>query len=353
FPNKPMQILDELLAFVALGTVADIVPLLDENRILVKYGLESLNKTLNIGLKKLIEISALKDKKITAEHISFWLAPRLNATGRMANASMSLELLLTHDSDRAKEITDELNRLNIERQKLMEKTLNHAIELVNKHIDLKNEPLIVLAWQDWHPGIIGLVASKLVEKYGRPAIIISIEGESGKGSGRSIKNVDLFRIISTCENLLIKAGGHHQAVGLHIHKDNIKKFRKEVNSIMKSIITWDEIQPYIDIDSILLPEEINFNLIQELEKFNPFGLGNPRPIFALKEASLKSTPKILKDKHLKFQICKNGIVLDAIGFNQAEKISILQKDNVNIAFNLDINNWQGLESISLQIKDLG
>ncbi|MBI4650737.1 single-stranded-DNA-specific exonuclease RecJ [Candidatus Desantisbacteria bacterium] len=351
----PVKDLDEkeLLAFVALGTIADIVPLLGENRVLVKHGLDAFLNTSNSGLQSLMKVSGLSEKEINSEHVSFWLAPRLNATGRMADAYLSLELLLTKDEKRAEEIALELNRVNSERQKLLEQTLSEAVHLVEKYIDLKNERLIVLAWPNWHPGIIGLVASKLAEKYSRPAIVIALEGDIGRGSGRSVKNVDLYKIISKCEHLLTKLGGHHHAVGLTIEKKNIKNLRKEINDILINSLKWEDLQPEIDIDSIVTIDQINMNLISEINKFVPFGEGNPRPVFALKGADVYSHPRVLKNKHLKFQITKDSVILNAIGFNQADKISLLQNKSIDIVFNLDINNWQGHESINLQIKEIG
>ncbi len=342
-----------LLDLVALGTVADIVPLLDENRIFVKYGIEVLNNTKNIGLKHLIKISGIEGKKIDTEHISFFLAPRLNAGGRMKNAYLSLELLITEDESKARQIASELSAINDSRQKLLNKTVEEAVYLVDKHIDLKNEPLIVLAWQDWHVGIIGLVASKLVEKYSRPAIVIALDGEKGKGSGRSVKNVNLFKTVCECGDLLTKVGGHSQAIGLNIEKRNIKKFRQEINNILRNSITWENLHPFVEIDSILVPEEIDFKLINDLKQLAPFGTGNPKPVFAFRKIPLKSSPKILKDKHLKFNVGNNENVFSAIFFNQAERIDLLQNKTIDMVFNLILNNWNGEETIDLHVKEIG
>jgi single-stranded-DNA-specific exonuclease len=351
--NLDQQTLEDNLELAALGTIADIVPLLDENRIIAKYGLKHLEKTDNRGLKAMKSLLNISDMQLDTTKVSFLLAPRLNAVGRISSAEIAVELLLTGDETRAFELAQTLESINQERQAIESKILTQAREMIEKDLDLDEDRVIVASSQEWHPGVIGIVASKLVEIYNRPCILIAMEGEEGKGSGRSIPGFNIFEALSQVSHLLTRYGGHEQAAGLAISVNNIEIFREEINKIAGNTLNR-KYTPELNIDMELKEEDITLDLAGQLELLEPFGYGNPKPVFMCKNFCVNHIRTVgNEDRHLKLSLKKKQKQIAAIGFNFG-----LYKEELNmapvldIAFYLEVNRWQGITEPQLKIKDI-
>ncbi|WP_051531032.1 single-stranded-DNA-specific exonuclease RecJ [Clostridiisalibacter paucivorans] len=344
----------EYLPIVAIGTIADIVPLVGENRIISKLGLEYITSTNNKGIKALMEITGLRDKKITSGHIGFVIGPRLNAAGRIGSADYGVELLTSEKMEEAIKIAKLLDEENKKRQEIQSKILKEAEEYIENNIDLENDKFIVLSSEHWHHGVIGIVSSKITEKYYRPSILISIDGEEGRGSARSIPTFDIFESLKACEELFDKFGGHKQAAGLSINRDNIEKFKEKINTITKQALTESDLIPEIKVESLIELEDVSIKTIKEIKKLEPFGMGNPSPVFFCRNLLLKSKRLVGKESdHLKLLLSKNEINIDGIAFNQGEIYDDLETGNrVDIVAALDINKYLGEERIQLLVKDI-
>lgn len=352
FLEEPLLYLKPHLDLVALGTVADVVPLLDENRIFVKYGLEELNQTHKPGLKALIKVSRLNDKVISSGHIGFILGPRINAAGRLGSVEAPVQLLLTEDEKEADALAKLLNDGNKHRQKIQEKAFKEALSLVDKDINFKEHRVIVLK-NDWHQGVIGIVASKLVDRFYRPAIIISTKDEPAKGSGRSIDNFHLFEAVKKCSELLFSFGGHKKACGINISKDKISDFSKMINKIAYDLISDEDLFPQMDIDTQISLGEIDLRLLNELDMLAPFGLGNTKPVFSSVNLYLKDNPKFLRRNGVKLLVTDGKVTYEAVGFS-LENIDFhsLRGKNISLAYTPALTTYQGREYITLQIKDI-
>lgn len=337
-----------LLELATLGTISDQMPLIGINRSIVWYGLKEISKTKRIGLKKLIEISSI-DKSITTYDINFKIAPRINAAGRVDEGLKALQLLCTKDEARASKLAEELNNLNLKRQEIVERT----IELAKGKVEEENK--IILVWgEGLHEGVIGLAASKLVEKYYRPSIVLSVDGDIAKASARSINGFNIISAIRELEELIIEGGGHEMAAGFSIYKKSLEEFNLRINDLNKNKLTDELLTPYLKVDT-----KINFNLLNRefyklLEKFSPKGIGNPEPVFVSTGVRVKDFKKVGADgKHLKIIFSQNGVEIDTIAFNMGYLAEALMKDLViDIAYNVDLNIWNGRESIQLKLKDV-
>lgn len=337
------------LDVVCLGTVADIVPLVDENRIIVTYGLILMRQTRKVGLQELIKASGYS--KIDSTTISFGLAPRLNACGRMGKADLALELILTQDRAEAQNIALELNEINKERQEVEKKIISDAIEIIERD-KLYENGVIVVGNENWHHGVIGIVASKITETYYKPSILICMENGKGKGSGRSIEGFDLHGALTECEDLLEKFGGHEMAIGLSIDESNILKLREKLcNIAIENKI--DELQPVVKIDAEVNSDDISFETIKDLEKLEPFGEANPSPIFMYKNLKVDSVRALSNGKHLRLVLKDNNFKYDAIAFNMGDKrLSIEIGNKVDIAHSLEINHFNNTDKIQFNLKDI-
>ncbi len=318
------------LDLVAIGTIADICPLIKENRVFVKFGLEQVKKSQRPGIRALKQLCYLENKNINYWDVGFRIAPRLNAAGRISNPMKALYLLITDKYSEALKISDELNKNNYERQKIEEKILNEAIKLIEKDNKIKNKKSIVLYSDSWHEGVIGIVSSKLVEKYYKPTILISFTGDYGKGSARSIKDFNIYNGIKMCEELLESFGGHKLAGGLMIKRNNIREFIDAFETIVNRLTTKEHFIKKIFIDKIVKFNEINKNFLQELSKLSPFGPANEEPLLFVNDI-LVSGIKSFGMNHLQLQVEQNNIAFEAVGFNIANK-NIELGDSVNIAF---------------------
>lgn len=344
--------LNTLLEFACLGTVADIVPMIGENRVIVKYGLKQLERTQNVGLKALIKVCGLEGKEISTGDIGFKLAPRINAMGRLENGGLVIKLLLTQSPQEARKIAKILNEHNIKRQNIQEIILQEVVESIKIEHDKK---IIVVANDNWHAGVIGIVASRIVNKCYRPTIIISCQDGLGKGSGRSISNFHLLNALNHCHDLLETYGGHEQAAGLTILPDKIDEFRQKINDYAQEVLQDTDLRPSLNVMQVPI-KDINFQLINEIEDLlSPFGIGNPKPVFSTNNLEVLDKPMIVGNNHLKMKVkdISTVVTTEAIGFNMGDKISSLRNSNlIDLAYIPQINTWQDRQSVQLNIKDI-
>lgn len=339
---------------VAVGTVADIVPLVDENRIIVKNAFDTIPTTWNVGLDALLEVSKQRDKKISAGTIGFQIGPRLNVAGRLGDAKKGVELFTTNDPSLAMEIARNLDAENKKRQAMEQEIVNLAIKKIDEDPSIRNQKVIVVASEGWHKGVIGIVASRITERYYKPSVVISIQEDgSATGSARSIEGFSLYEALCASEDFLTKFGGHDMAAGLSLDKDKINAFRDRINTHAQPIIDKAMLRRKIKIDCELSESQINIPLAEALEELEPYGIGNPTPVFAYK-SKVYSTRVIGADAtHLKMQLYTPDRLIDAIGFSMAYQEKIITKDDtIMIAGNLQKNEWLGKVSPQLVIKDI-
>ena len=347
-------LLEEVIEFAAIGTVADVVPLLGENRIIVKNGLEHIANTKNIGLRALIEVSGLADKNINAYSIAFMIAPRINAAGRVADAELGVELLLTEDADRARIIAAMLDSSNKERQHIESRILDEAILRIERMVDFEKDVVIVADEHSWHPGVVGIVASRIVERYHLPTILISKEDGIGKGSARSIPGVNIYEAMSRCSDLFDKFGGHELAAGLTIKEENIDELRCRINEAVRQVMGEEKLLPEITVDYKLSPRDIGIRTVNQLNMLEPFGMGNPNPLFVYRNLTILSMRLVGNDsKHLS-AVLHDGInEIKCIGFNLGKlynSLSIGKK--IDIICSMEINTWNNNDRVQLNIKDI-
>lgn len=354
FGKKDMSL--QYLDLVALAGAADIVPLVDENRILVKEGLEQINNNPRPGIRALIKSARMEPGKLSAGQIVFTIAPRINAVGRLGDAIRAVDLFTTKDHGEAEKLAQVLEGENFERRKLDEVTFSHAVELVESSIDLDNEIGIVLHHDDWHPGVIGIVASRLVEKYYRPSVMLSTIDGLAKGSARSIPGFNIYAALQECEDLLVQFGGHEAAAGLALEIENVPKFREKFNSILAESIAQNEIQPEIHIDTKISLSEITPKFVRILNQFAPFGPGNMRPVFMAENVSLIYPPRIVGTNHIITCLKQNGNdkVFDTIGFNLGYYADKIDKDKhlVDIVFTIEMIEKEGKSYPQIRLKDI-
>ena len=343
----------EDLDLVSLGTIADVVPLTGENRVIVKEGLIKLAHTKRQGLKALIETSRIKGKKITTGFVSFILGPRINASGRMDTAEIALNLLMSESDDEAGELARTIEMFNRQRQKIEEKILEEAHDLIGREINFKEHKIIVIAKENWHQGVLGIVASKLADKFYRPTIVISKTDGLCKGSGRSIKNFHLFKALLECKDFLKAFGGHSHAVGLVITSDNIEGFRNKINRLAKERLVLEDLLPGLEIDMELPLSGLNQEIIAEFEGLEPFGTGNPEPLFYTRNLKIRGEPQVLSRDTLKFWVTDGHITYEAIGFGMASfKDSLTKADSFDLVYTPRIDDWHGRGSVLLEGKDI-
>jgi single-stranded-DNA-specific exonuclease RecJ len=336
------------LDIVCVGTISDIVPLIDENRVITKLGLKLVEKTRNIGLKTLLESTGYKE--INSTTISFGIAPRINACGRMGEEKEALELFLTNNIQEAKQISERLNQYNIERQETEKQIFKQAIQEIEK--ENKDVPCIILGKEGWHHGIIGIVASKVTDIYFKPSILICFEGEEGKGSGRSIPGFDLHDAVMNCNTYVEKFGGHSMAIGINVKKENFEKFKKEFEEYVQNSHINDII-PIIKIDKEIDLRKINIQDIRDLKLLEPYGEANKMPLFLIKNMKIQSIRTLSEGKHIKLKLGIDNYIADAIGFNMgniAEQYLI--GDRVDVVGSLEINDFGDNENIQINLKDI-
>ncbi len=340
--------LRSLLDLVALGTVADLVPLESENRIFVKHGLLRLAQSRRPGIRALSEVAGLPTR-LQADHIGFGLGPRLNAAGRLDTAMDAYELLTTRDPTRARALATHLNAQNRERQSVERATFEAAQSMAAAAWDSTSTRAIVVASPEWHPGVIGIVASRIMRAFHRPAIVIAIdESGLGKGSGRSIDGLNLVEALGRCSHLLDKFGGHEMAAGLSIRAENVEAFARELNTVANDLLSAENLIPSLRIDAELRLDEIHLDLLAEHDELEPFGMANARPLFMVRGAVPAIEPVILKEKHLKLHLDNGRGRIAAIFFNGAEHP--LPRPPWDIAFHVERNEFRGNQSAEMRIR---
>ena len=361
----------EYADLVAIGTIADVMPIKHENRIIVKYGLSMIEHTERVGLAALIEASSVRadqryDKKrkklkITSSYIGYTLAPRINAAGRIKTASLAVELFLSKDKAAAMEIAEELCRTNKERQAEENKIMQEAYVKIEE-CDIDRDPVIVLDANHWHHGVIGIVASRITEKYCRPSILVSFEGNEsstpsaddvGKGSGRSIKGMNLVDALYYCSDNLIKFGGHELAAGLSVSRGSLDEFRARINEYARANLSQADMITTVEADCQVNFEDVNLSLAKAFQLLEPYGVGNPVPVFIMRGVAVNEISGISDNKHTKLVFGNGRHTISAVYFsNSPSSLGIYVGDKVDILFNLDINEWGGRESVQIIIRDI-
>lgn len=339
---------------VALGSTADIVPLVDENRVLVDQGLKKINKLDRVGIHALIESSGLLGKQIGTGQVVFILAPRINAVGRMGDAERAVQLFLTNSYQQAREIASVLEKENQQRKSIDEETYQEALAMIESEA-LKDQALtLVLAKEGWHPGVIGIVASRIVEKVYRPTIMIAVEKGVGKGSARSISNFDIYSALKQCETCLIGYGGHRYAAGLTIALDKIDEFREMLESVAHRTLLEEDLIQKIYIDAEISLPDITDKMMRLLNRFAPFGPKNMRPVFMSRNLKVVGSPRIVGRNHLKFKVQQGGEVFDAIGFDLGDLQYCLRPgdSNLDMVYVIEENHYNGQIRKQLRVKDL-
>ncbi len=345
--------LTEDLDLVALGTIADVMSLNGENRILVRHGLKEINRTKKKGLQALIEVCGLKKKEIQPGLVSFILAPRLNASGRLSSAEKSLSLLLSDDLTEAKRLAGDLHEENKRRQKIQEEIFNQAISIIEKEVNFKEHNIIVVSQEGWHRGVLGIVASKITERFYRPSVVISWEDDLGRGSARSIENFHLFKALSNCSALLKNFGGHRYAAGLTILKKNIEEFKLLINSFAKENIAPQDLAPSLKIDAEFALSSLNLNLLKDMENLAPFGAGNPAPLLCSRNLKLKSQPQLLKGDTIKFWVSDGELTCQVLGFGMGSILDLVTcAGTLDLVYTPSIDSWQDEPAIQLELKDI-
>jgi len=351
--------LESQLDLVALGTVVDVAPLTDENRLLTKFGLKEMNKRNRIGIKAMCDILEYKTD-IDSYTLGFVIGPRLNAAGRLDTARNVVKLLTSKSYQEAIKIAKQLDGFNQKRREIENDIYNQAIDKIKKDVNLEKDKGIVLASSNWHSGVIGIVASRVVERYYRPAFLISIEEEECHGSGRSIPEFDIAKSLNECSDLFINFGGHKAAAGLTIDKENIQKFREQFNNIACSKLSDEDIIPKVLVDLETTESLLSLENVEELSLMEPLGQDNLPPLISLRNVSLKGEPRLIgsNNEHLKFNISGEKSILEAIGWNMNRTLIVMKNalhsrdSQVNLAFRPEINEWRGNRKVQLIIDDL-
>ena len=342
------------LDLVALGTIADVAPLTGENHILVRHGLDVLATTDKAGLVALKAVSDV-DGRVNARSVGFALGPRLNAAGRLGKADNGFHLLTSVDLKEAKELAQELNVINQERKDIQELVQDEAEYLIGREVNLEEDRVIVLASENFHSGVVGIVASRIVEKYFRPVVLIALENSIGKGSGRSIPHFNLHGAFTECASYLVQFGGHAYAAGLTINENNLDPFRNAINEVGRRILNDENLVPELFLDGSLKISEIDVTLHEQVTLLEPFGAENPSPVFLIQGVRVLRLKRIGREEsHVRFQAVQDDARIDAIGFNLAEKfVSIEEKlDKVDLACELQVNDWGGRNKLELKVLDL-
>jgi len=340
---------------VTLGIAADLVPIQDENRIIVRHGIQQMKKKTNLGITALQKTGGLLGKEITVGRLVFWVAPKINAAGRLGDASRAVKLLTTQNPVLAKEIAEELEVENNRRKDITLQITNDALYMVKTNCDLENENAIVLGHKNWHAGVIGIVASRIKETFARPAIIMSLDDIECKGSCRSIGGFDMVDALRECKEYLTGFGGHPIAAGLSMNSGDFNSFKKKFIQVANGKISTDDLIPTIYVDSILNLEELNSRMIKFLNAMEPYGPGNMRPVFVTNNLSIDGIPKLLgRDQNtLKFSVKQKKTPFESIGFNMAEHYEkLIQNAPIDIAYVVGENYWNGQRAIQLELKDI-
>ena len=360
----------EYADIVAIGTIADVMPIKSENRLIVSFGLNMIENTKRPGLIALMEASVQKDSKhndrrkkrakITSGYIGYNIAPRINAAGRVRSASMAVELFLSENSETAAALAEQLCAANKERQAEENKIMQEAYEKIEAE-KMDKDPVIVLESDGWHHGVIGIVASRITEKFSRPTILVSFEGNTGeksgkdmgKGSGRSIKGLNLVDALCYCDRYLVKFGGHELAAGLSVTRESLPDFRKKINEYAQNNLSAEDMIPTVEADMEIPFSSLGLSLAEDLQVLEPYGVGNPMPMFFTESLTVNEVTSISEGKHTRFSFGEGKGSVSAMFFsNSPDSLGIYNGDKVDVIYNLDINEWLGRRTVQLNIKDI-
>lgn len=340
----------EYLDLVAVGTIADIVPLTGINRILVRAGLEQINVNPRLGIKTLLEVCGIQPGYVDSSSVAYRLAPKINAAGRLSDAMRGVNLLTTESSEDAEREAGFLDVENDERQRIERKIYSEAVENIEAAGIERDYRTIVLSSADWHPGVVGIVASRLMERYYRPTVLLCLDGGVYKGSARGIPNFHLFQGLSRCRDLLLEFGGHKYAAGIKVAPENLEEFKKRFESIVREIVPEDGFTPVIKLDAHATLDELGLEEVAKFQDLSPFGAGNPEPVVLVRDVQILD-PKIVGGDHLSFLAKQNGVSIGAIAFRQAHELEHL-KEKMELAVVPEVQTWQGVSQVKLRVKGM-
>ncbi|MBQ8765802.1 MAG: single-stranded-DNA-specific exonuclease RecJ [Clostridia bacterium] len=345
-----LNILDEYADIIAVGTIADVVDLKDENRAIVKYGVSKINKNPCYGINALRQIAGVSEKKLNAVGVTYSLAPRINAAGRIESATTALKLLLSDDLITALQIGEQVDLCNRQRHEFENEIMESAVSHIEGNEQLRNSRVIVVCGEDWHHGVIGIVAARITEKYGKPTIVITFDGDEGTGSARSINGFSVYDAIKSCEDLLTHFGGHTLAAGLGVKRENVGEFFVKINEYAA---TLPETVPTLTLDCKLNPAYIDTSLALSLESLEPYGAGNPQPLFGIFGVRLESIRPVGEGKHLRLTFTKGTTQFVAMKFSTtADEFQFCEGDTVDLAVRIDKNEYRGETKAAVQIRDM-
>ncbi|MEX2368010.1 MAG: single-stranded-DNA-specific exonuclease RecJ [Balneolaceae bacterium] len=346
----------KFLDLVAISIASDIVPIVDENRILMREGLSMIRSNPRMGIKALLELIKMDPSQVSTSTIVFSIGPRINAAGRMGDAGAAVELMIEEEETKAFAHARELESINMRRRETDSKTMDEAMALLESDYDIEEISSMVLHHPDWHLGVIGIVASRLVDAYYRPVIMLSTVDGKIKGSARSIKGFNIYDALKECEDLLEQFGGHEYAAGLTMEDKNLGEFRRRINEIAYRRLSENDFKPELKIDSSIDLEEVDRRFWKLLTQFEPFGPGNRRPVFVSRDVQIQGVPTIVGNGHLKMKLAQNNSgIFDVIGFNMHEylpKLRITENDRIDIAYELEENLWNNRRSLQIRLKDI-
>jgi single-stranded-DNA-specific exonuclease len=347
------HLIESFIKIAAIGTIADIVPLTGENRVIARFGLDGLSRPNNHGLRALLEVAGIAGRPVSCVDVGFRLGPRINAVGRMAGASAAVDLFDAPNLETAMKLAVEMNEQNLARQQAEADILAQVMAAIERDNSVRESRVAVIAGHGWHRGVIGIVASKVVEHLHRPAIIIAIEDGKGHGSGRSIEAFHLLKGLESCGELFERFGGHAHAAGLAIAADRIDELRRRLNDHAAGVLNDDALVPIVETDYTLPLKLASHELLAELSRMEPFGPGNPTPVFETHGAQIVQAPRVLKDKHLKLRVQQSSRWLDCVWWGAGERAQdVFLGDRVSLAFTLSENTYNGNTQVQLTLKDL-
>ena len=340
------------LELVAIGTITDVVPLFGDNRIFVRNGIEKLNRETSLGIHYLLE--KMGNGRINTVTIGYGIGPRINAAGRLDSASVGIELLMTKDRHKAKEMALELNNLNERRKKEGEKIFLEATKIIEDNEELLTRKVLVLSSEEWEPGVIGIVTSQMAKHYERPAVLITTKGQISRGSIRSFSGINIFMALEKCKELLISYGGHKEAAGFEISSENIGKFKEKYSQLLDEYLEGENLYTTIKIDYELKLEDVNNELLKDINKLEPYGEGNREPIFITKNLNAIDYCLVGKEKtHLRVLFIKDEEQIEGIGYKMAHFLSVLSEyTTFDVIYNLEENNFNGQKKLQFKIVDL-
>jgi single-stranded-DNA-specific exonuclease len=352
-PRLTSRQLQSYLKIVCLGTIADVVPLVGENRVIARFGLDGLREPSQPGLAALLEVSDLGGKVVSTGDVAFRLAPRLNAAGRIEDARQVIELFTTLSRTQAKSIAEHLESLNRERQNAEDLILRRILGEMEKQPGKANRYSLLFAGEGWHRGVIGIVAQRVVERFYRPTLVAGIEGGVAVGSGRSIKGFHLLDALTSAANLFDRFGGHAQAAGFSMPAERLAELEERFEAYAGSVLKREDLEPVLRIDQEVTLRELDWKLYEDLRRFEPCGFGNPTPVFCARDVSLAAPPRILKEKHLKLRVWQGSVSLDALGWQMATLGAGLRTgDRLDVAFTLEANSFRDETTLQLNLKDV-